>query len=86
MAVASSAPEMLSIAHYLYVLKSRGMWGRFAEFGFKGFSMSMLSAACFQLGMAMDVFDSFAGLPPSDSKYLLIDTGRKATEPQAPAC
>lgn len=69
-AIASSIQEMFSIAHYLYVLKSRGLQGRFAEFGcFKGFSTSMLSEACFQLGIPMDVFDSFAGLPPSDSPY-----------------
>jgi hypothetical protein len=69
-AIASSVQEMFSIAHYLYVIKSRGLQGSFAEFGcFKGFSTSMLSEACFQLGIPMDVFDSFAGLPPSDSPY-----------------
>lgn len=69
-AIASSVPEMLSIANYLYILKSRGLQGRFAEFGcFKGFSTSMLSEACYQLGIPMDVFDSFSGLPPSDSPY-----------------
>jgi hypothetical protein len=69
-AIACSIQEMFSIAHYLYVLKSRGLQGRFVEFGcFKGFSTSMLSEACFQLGIPMDVFDSFMGLPPSDSPY-----------------
>jgi O-methyltransferase len=69
-AIASSVPEMFSIAHYLYVLKSRGLQGQFAEFGcFKGFSTSMLSEACFQLSLPMHVFDSFAGLPPSESEY-----------------
>jgi hypothetical protein len=29
----------------------------------------MLSEACFQLGIPMHVFDSFAGLPPSESAY-----------------
>jgi hypothetical protein len=66
----SSIEEMFSMAHYLYVLKSWGLKGTFAEFGcYKGFSTSMLSEACFQLGISMDAFDSFAGLPPSESKY-----------------
>jgi O-methyltransferase len=70
LAIASSISEMFSIAHYLYVLKSRGCQGHFAEFGcFKGFSTSMLSEACFQLGIPLHVFDSFAGLPPSESDY-----------------
>lgn len=69
-AIASSVEEMFSIAHYLYVLKSQGKTGHFAEFGcFKGFSTSMLSEACFQLGIPMEVFDSFAGLPTSASAY-----------------
>src|SRR3984893_9789208 len=69
-AIASSIPEMFSIAHSLYVLKTRGVQGHFAEFCcFKGFRTSMLSEACFQLGIPVDVFDSFAGLPPSESHY-----------------
>ncbi len=69
-ATPNSAREMLSIAHHLYVLKSYGVVGDFAEFGcFKGFSSSMLSYACSLLGMKMHIFDSFAGLPPSSSKY-----------------
>jgi len=62
--------EMLSIAHHLYVMKSLGATGDFAEFGcFKGFSSSMLSYACQLLGIRMHIFDSFEGLPPSDSSY-----------------
>src|SRR5262249_25793785 len=37
---------------------------------FKGFSTCCLSHACAALGIRMDVFDSFAGLPPSEgSEY-----------------
>jgi len=62
--------EMLAIANHLYVLKSRGLAGDFAEFGcFKGYSSSMLSHACEMLGIRMHIFDSFEGLPPSDSSY-----------------
>lgn len=66
----SSAPEHFIIAHHLYTLKSRGVPGDLVEFGcFKGFSTSCLSFACQLLGMRMQVFDSFEGLPPSDSTY-----------------
>jgi O-methyltransferase len=64
----TSPVEMISIAHHLYVLKSYGVTGDFAEFGcFKGFSSSMLSYACSLLGVRMHIFDSFAGLPASES-------------------
>lgn len=70
MCLANSAEEMISIAHHLYVLKASGVAGEFAEFGcFKGFSSSMLSYACNLLGMRMHIFDSFEGLPASDSNY-----------------
>lgn len=60
----NSVAEILSIAHQLYVLKAYGIEGDFAEFGcFKGFSSSMLSFACQQLGLKMHIFDSFEGLP-----------------------
>ena len=60
----NSVGEITSIAHQLYVLKSYGVEGDFAEFGcFKGFSSSMLSFACQQLGLQMHIFDSFEGLP-----------------------
>lgn len=68
----NSVFEMLSIAHQLYVLRSYGVEGAFAEFGcFKGFSSSMLSHACAMLGIPMHIFDSFEGLPPAEgSGYL----------------
>jgi hypothetical protein len=41
-----------------------------AEFGcFKGFSSSCLSYACGLVGVRLHVFDSFAGLPESESTY-----------------
>lgn len=59
--------ELFPIIHQLYVLRSNGVAGDFAEFGcFKGYSSSMLSFACSQLGIAMHIFDSFQGLPPSE--------------------
>lgn len=67
---ANSPLEMISIAHHLYVLKSYGIQGDFAEFGcFKGFSSSMLSYACSLLGIQMHIYNSFEGLPPSASSY-----------------
>ena len=66
----NSPHELLSIVHHLYVLKSHGVTGAFAEFGcFKGFSSSMLSYACALLGVKMHIFDSFAGLPRSGSNF-----------------
>jgi O-methyltransferase len=66
----NSPVEMMSIIHHLYVLQSYGVSGAFAEFGsFKGYSSSMLSWACASLGIEMHIFDSFEGLPPSDSGY-----------------
>jgi hypothetical protein len=67
---ASSPREHFVIAHHLMTLRSQGVMGDLLEFGcFKGFSTSCLSFACKILGMKMHVFDSFAGLPPSKSKY-----------------
>jgi O-methyltransferase len=64
----NSPEELLSIANHLYVLRSHGLGGAFAEFGcFKGYSTSMLSYACRLLGIRVHVFDSFSGLPPSAS-------------------
>ena len=69
-AVASSAQEHFLIAHHLMTLKAHGVDGDFLEFGcFKGFSTSCLSFACLLLNTRMHVFDSFAGLPASDSNY-----------------
>jgi O-methyltransferase len=66
----NSIEEMLSISHHLYLLKSHGVQGAFMEFGcFKGFSTALLSYPCSLLGIRMHVFDSFAGLPQSDSTY-----------------
>ena len=63
----NSVRELFPIIHQLYVLRSHGLLGDFAEFGcFKGYSSSMLSFACQQLGIKMHVFDSFEGLPASE--------------------
>jgi hypothetical protein len=63
----NAVEELFPIIHQLYVLRSYEVMGDFAEFGcFKGYSSSMLSFACQQLGLKMHVFDSFEGLPPSD--------------------
>lgn len=63
----NSVEEIFAIAHQLYVLKSYGIAGDFAEFGcFKGFSSAMLSFACRELGIPMHIFDSFEGLPPAE--------------------
>lgn len=63
----NSIRELFPIIHQLYVLKSWGVDGDFAEFGcFKGYSSSMLSYACAHLGLKMHIFDSFEGLPPSE--------------------
>jgi len=60
----NSVAEIFAIVHQLYVLRSYGLEGEFAEFGcFKGFSSAMLSFACRQLGLKMHIFDSFEGLP-----------------------
>jgi len=62
----NSVRELFPIIHQLYVLRSYGIEGDFAEFGcFKGYSSAMLSFACQQLGIAMHIFDSFEGLPPA---------------------
>jgi hypothetical protein len=62
----NSVRELFPIVHQLYVLRCSGVEGDFAEFGcFKGYSSSMLSFACQQLGITMHVFDSFEGLPPA---------------------
>ena len=67
---ANSSVEMLAIASHLYVLRSHGLPGHLLEFGcFKGFSTAMLSLACRDLSIRMEVFDSFEGLPTSESSY-----------------
>jgi hypothetical protein len=68
--VGTSPIEHFVIAHHLATLRSHGVPGNFCEFGcFKGFSTACLSDACFRLGLTMDVFDSFEGLPASKSDY-----------------
>jgi len=63
----NSVRELFPIIHQLYVLRSYGVTGDFAEFGcFKGYSSAMLSFACQQIGVTMHIFDSFAGLPPAE--------------------
>jgi O-methyltransferase len=63
----NSVREIFAIIHQLYVLKSWGIQGDFAEFGcFKGYSSAMLSFACRQLGLHMHIFDSFEGLPSAE--------------------
>lgn len=63
----NSIRELFAIIHQLYVLRSWGVTGDFAEFGcFKGYSSAMLSFACEQLGIRMHIFDSFEGLPPAE--------------------
>jgi O-methyltransferase len=67
-AVASSVHEHFLMGHHLLTLKSHGVEGDFVEFGcFKGFSTCCLSFACLLVGARMHVFDSFQGLPASDS-------------------
>lgn len=66
----TTALEMMSIAHQIYVLKSYEVVGDVAEFGcFKGFSSSVLSYACKLIDIKMQIFDFFEGLPPSNSVY-----------------
>jgi hypothetical protein len=70
LSVASSAVEMLHIADQIYRIHARGGTGSVCEFGcFKGFSTACLSHACFDLGVPLEVFDSFEGLPDAGSDY-----------------
>jgi O-methyltransferase len=63
----NSVRELFPIIHQLFVLRSNGVAGDFAEFGcFKGYSSSMLSFACQQIGVTMHIFDSFEGLPSAE--------------------
>ncbi len=68
--VGSSAIELLHIANHVYRLKELGLRGSLCEFGcFKGFSTACLSHVCSELGLTLECFDSFAGLPSSGSSY-----------------
>ncbi|QEH36934.1 hypothetical protein OJF2_55190 [Aquisphaera giovannonii] len=69
-AAATTPEEMLAIANHLFVLRSNGLDGHFLEFGcFKGFSSCCLSYCCRYLDLPMDIFDSFAGLPPEEHDF-----------------
>jgi O-methyltransferase len=69
-AVQNSAVEVYAVAAHLATVVAHGVDGPLLEFGcFKGFSTAILSDACHQLGRTLHVFDSFAGLPVSDSAY-----------------
>jgi O-methyltransferase len=62
--------ELVAIAHHLFVLADSGVPGPLLEFGcYKGYSTSVLSTACHLLGRELDVFDSFQGLPSTNSTY-----------------
>jgi hypothetical protein len=68
--IQNSGLEVFAIAAHLVTLCAHGLDGPFLEFGcFKGFSTAILSDACHQLDVTMHVFDSFRGLPPSESSY-----------------
>jgi hypothetical protein len=68
--VLTSRSELLAIAHHLFVLADAGAPGGLLEFGcYKGYSTSLLSFACRQIGRPMEVFDSFAGLPAVGSTF-----------------
>lgn len=69
-AVQNSAVEVYAVAAHLATVAAHGVDGPLLEFGcFKGFSTAILSDVCHQLGRTLQVFDSFAGLPPSASAY-----------------
>ena len=65
--IGSGPEELFVICHHLATLHSHGVQGNVCEFGcFKGFSTAVLSEACGRLGLILDVFDSFQGLPESE--------------------
>jgi hypothetical protein len=67
--IATGPEELFVIVHHLATLKSHGVSGNVCEFGcYKGFSTAVLSRACSRLGFTLDAFDSFEGLPASDSE------------------
>jgi len=84
-AVQNSAVEVYTVAAHLATVAAHGVDGPLLEFGcFKGFSTAILSDACHQLGRTLQVFDSFAGLPPSSSVYYLAgDFAGTRTEVEA---
>jgi hypothetical protein len=69
-AITTGPMELVAIAHHLFVLADSGIPGALLEFGcYKGYSTSVLSTACHLLGRELEVFDSFQGLPSTDSTY-----------------
>ena len=69
-AILTSQVELVAIANHLFVLNDAGIPGAVLEFGcYKGYSTSVLSSACHLLGRELHVFDSFKGLPSTDSVY-----------------
>src|SRR5262249_48807365 len=68
--VLTGPTELTAIAHHLFVLADAGIPGVVLEFGcYKGYSTSVLSTACHLLGRELQVFDSFRGLPKTNSSY-----------------
>ncbi|HEY5892044.1 MAG TPA: TylF/MycF/NovP-related O-methyltransferase [Chthoniobacterales bacterium] len=66
--------NLLSIAAYLYSLKSYNVSGSLLECGvFKGSSTACLSWACRELGLTLYSADSFAGLPSEEGHYNAAD-------------
>ncbi len=62
--------NMLSMAAYLYILRSYGVTGCVLECGvFKGASTACLSWVCHELGLTLYSADSFAGLPSDEAHY-----------------
>lgn len=62
--------SLLSIAAYLYALRSYDVGGVVLECGvFKGSSTACLSLVCQELGYPLFAADSFAGLPSGEGHY-----------------
>lgn len=62
--------NMLSMAAYLYILRSYEVTGCVLECGaFKGASTACLSWVCHELGLKLYSADSFAGLPSEEGHY-----------------
>lgn len=62
--------NMLSMAAYLYILRTYDVGGCVLECGaFKGASAACLSWVCHELGLTLYSADSFAGLPSDEGHY-----------------
>ena len=69
-AVGWAGASLLSIAAYLYALRSYGVEGVVLECGvFKGSSTACLSLVCRELGYPLFAADSFEGLPSGEGHY-----------------